>query len=70
LTSSNPLYTAISKKVVPEQSGKVKYECEKLLGIAKKLMIFQRLPAAFHAHICSGTTLIEITAYLMQISIP
>ena len=25
-------YTAISIKVVPEQSGKVEYECEKLAG--------------------------------------
>ena len=31
------LYTAISIKVVPEQSGKVKYERERLLGNAKKI---------------------------------
>jgi hypothetical protein len=30
----------ISIKVVPEQSGKVEYECERLLGIANKFMIF------------------------------
>jgi hypothetical protein len=28
-------YTAISIKVIPEQSGKVEYERERLLGIAK-----------------------------------
>ena len=31
--------TAISIKVVPEESGKVEYECERLLGIAKFLAI-------------------------------
>jgi hypothetical protein len=30
-------YTAISIKVVHEQSGKVEYECERLLGIALKI---------------------------------
>jgi hypothetical protein len=35
------LYTAISIKVVREQSGKVEYERERLLGIANKLMNFQ-----------------------------
>jgi hypothetical protein len=34
-------YTAISVKVVHEQSGKVEYERERLLGIANKLMNFQ-----------------------------
>ena len=34
------MYTAISIKVVHEQSGKVKYKRERLLGIAKKLMDF------------------------------
>jgi hypothetical protein len=34
-------YTAISIKVVHEQSGKVEYERERLLGIASKLMNFQ-----------------------------
>ena len=34
------MHTAISIKVVPEQSGKVEYERESLLGIAKKLMNF------------------------------
>jgi hypothetical protein len=35
------LYTAISIKVVHEQSGKVEYERERLLGIANKWMNFQ-----------------------------
>ena len=35
------LHTAISIKVVHEQSGKVEYERERLLGIANKLMNFQ-----------------------------
>jgi hypothetical protein len=34
------VYTAISIKVVHEQSGKVEYERERLLGIAKKLINF------------------------------
>ena len=33
----NPLYTAISIKVVHEQSGNVEYERERLLGIALKM---------------------------------
>jgi hypothetical protein len=35
------MYTAISIKVVHEQSGKVEYERERLLGIASELMNFQ-----------------------------
>jgi hypothetical protein len=35
------MYTAISIKVVHEQSGKVEYDRERLLGIAYKLMNFQ-----------------------------
>jgi hypothetical protein len=35
------IYTAISIKVVHEQSGKVEYEHERLLGIANKLINFQ-----------------------------
>jgi hypothetical protein len=34
------LHTAISIKVVHEQSGKVEYERERLLGIANKSMNF------------------------------
>ena len=36
------IHTAISIKVVHEQSGKVEYERERLPGIANKLMNFQR----------------------------
>ena len=39
------VYTAISIKVVPEQSGKVKYERERLLGIAKKLINLLAIPS-------------------------
>jgi hypothetical protein len=39
-------YTAVSIKVVPEESGKVEYERERLLGIAKKLMIFLAIPSS------------------------
>jgi hypothetical protein len=63
------VYTAISIKVVHEQSGKVEYERERLLGIPKKLMNFHsdsrslsRLYSTFP--LCSGTTLIEIAVYL------
>jgi hypothetical protein len=34
------LYTAISIKVIHEQSGKVEYERERLLGIALKIHLF------------------------------
>ena len=34
-------HTAISIKVVHEQSGKVEYERERLLGVVNKLMNFQ-----------------------------
>jgi hypothetical protein len=45
------LYTAISINVVPEQSGKVEYERERLLGIANKCIHFSRFPVAFRARI-------------------
>ena len=45
------VYTAISIKVVHEQSGKVEYERERLLGIAKILMNFHSDSAAFRARI-------------------
>jgi hypothetical protein len=46
------IYTAISIEVVHEQSGKVEYKRERLLGIANKLMNFsKRFPAAFRARI-------------------
>jgi hypothetical protein len=42
-----PEYTAISIKVVPEQSGKVESTSAKAcwLGIAKKLIIFLAIPS-------------------------
>jgi hypothetical protein len=40
LLCAAPLYTAISVKVVHEQSGKVEYERERLLGIALKIHYF------------------------------
>ena len=43
------VYTAISIKVVHEQSGKVEYERERLLGIANKLMNFQSGICAWYA---------------------
>jgi hypothetical protein len=39
-TDEFTIHTAILIKVVHEQSGKVEYERERLLGIAKKLMNF------------------------------
>jgi hypothetical protein len=39
-------YTAISIKVVHEQSGKVEYARERLLGIPKKLILFHEFFAA------------------------
>jgi hypothetical protein len=59
------IHTAISIKVVPEQSGKVEYERERLLGIAKKLTNFLAIPSNLSRSystfpLRSGTTLIEI----------
>jgi hypothetical protein len=46
------LHTAISIKFVPEKSGKVEYEREKLLGSAKKLInFFSDSQQAFRARI-------------------
>jgi hypothetical protein len=39
------VYTAISIKVVPEQSGKVEYERERLLGIAKRFINLLAIPS-------------------------
>jgi hypothetical protein len=47
-------HTAISiKEKIHEQSGKVEYERERLLGIANKLIneLSKRFPAAFRARI-------------------
>ena len=59
------MYTAISIKVVHEQSGKVEYERQRLLGIDKKLMNLLEIPSSFSRlystfPLCSWTTLIEI----------
>ena len=63
-------YTSISIKVVHEQSGKVEYERERLLGIPKKIMNFHsdsqqpvRARIGLFRSLCSGTTLIEIAVY-------
>ena len=62
-------YTAISIKVVHEQSGKVEYERERLLGIVNKLMNFQSdSQQPFRARIrlfrfARGQPLIEIAVY-------
>jgi hypothetical protein len=60
--------SAISIKVVPEQSGKVEYDREGLLGIAKKFINFLEIPSSLSCSystflLCSGTTLIEIAVY-------
>jgi hypothetical protein len=62
------VYTAISIKVSPEQSGKVEYEREMLLGwIANKLINLLAIPKPFALvfvilllRFARGTTLIEI----------
>jgi hypothetical protein len=58
----NWLYTAISIKVVPEQSGKVEYERERLPGIANKFINFLAIPSGLSRSystfpLCSWTTL-------------
>jgi hypothetical protein len=60
MTDRYILYTAISIKVVHEQSGKVEYERERLLGIANKLMNFQSdsHAAAFRARIFDFSALL------------
>ena len=58
------IHTAISIKVVPEQSGKVEYERERLAGNRKKLINFLAIPSSLSRSystfpLCSGTTLIN-----------
>jgi hypothetical protein len=60
--------TAISIKVVPDQSGKVEYERKRLLEIAKKFINYLAIPSSLLRSystfpLCSGTTLIEIAVY-------
>ena len=59
------IYTAISIKVVHEQSEKVEYERERLLGIALKFINLLGIPTSLSRSystfpLCSWTTLIEI----------
>jgi hypothetical protein len=57
------IYTGISKKVVPKQSGKVatsEYKREMLVGIANKLMPNLLASRMRLFRFASGTTLIEI----------
>ena len=56
------VYTAISIKVVPEQSAKVEYERERLLGIANKRMNLLAIPSSLSRSystfpLCSGDNL-------------
>jgi hypothetical protein len=65
-------YTAISIKVVPEQSGKVEYERERMLGIANKLINFLAIPSSLSRSystfpLYSWTTLIEIAVYCQRL---
>jgi hypothetical protein len=68
------LYTAISIKVVPQQTGKVEYERERLLGIANKFINFLAIPSSLsHSYstfpLCSWTTLIEIAVFTACINV-
>jgi hypothetical protein len=68
------VYTAISVKVVHEQSGKVEYERERLLGIANKLINFQsgsQQPFAlvFDFSALLVDNLIEIAVYVLFIGV-
>jgi hypothetical protein len=65
-------YTAISIKVVPEQSGKVEYERKRLAGNRKKINEFLAIPSSLSRSystfpLCSGTTLIEIAIYTIPL---
>ena len=44
-------YTAISIKLSPEQSGKVEYERERLLGNARKLIRLLAIPSSLSPRI-------------------
>jgi hypothetical protein len=51
----------------PEQSGKVKYERERLLGIANKFIHLFAIPSSIRLfRFARGTTLIEIAVYLIE----
>jgi hypothetical protein len=64
-TIAGSLHTAISIKVVPEQSGKVEYERERLTGIAKKCINFLAIPSSLsRSYSTFPLSLIEMTVYL------
>jgi hypothetical protein len=59
-------------RLSPEQSGKVEYERERLLGIANKFIHLLAIPSTFRARIrlfrfARGTTLIEIAVIVVMI---
>ena len=63
------MYTVISIKVVSEQSGKVEYERERMLGIANKFINFVAIPSSLSRSystfpLYSWTTLIEIAVHI------
>jgi hypothetical protein len=73
-TKHTKIHTAISIKVVPKQSGKVKYERERMLGIANKFINFLAIPSSLSRSystfpLYSWTTLIEIAVYTCTIHI-
>ena len=51
-------------RLSPEQSGKVKYERERLLAIVNKCISDSQQPFALVFHFARGTTLIEIAVYI------
>jgi hypothetical protein len=68
---ANEVNTAISIKVVPEQSGKIEYESRKgLLGIAKKFIDFLAIPSKPFALVFDFTALLgagEIAACIYTV---
>jgi hypothetical protein len=65
INNATSQYTAITIKVVHEQSVKVEYERERQLGIAFKLINLLAIPSSLSRSystfpLCSWTTLIDI----------
>ena len=61
----------IQLRLSPEQSGKVEYERERMLGIANKFIHLLAIPSSLRARIrlfrfAGGTTLIEIAVYIYK----
>jgi hypothetical protein len=59
-------------RLSPEQSGKVEYERERLLGIPNKFINFLAIPSSLSRSystfpLCSGTTLVETAAYSITV---